>query len=423
MRGKLGAACLALALLASPASAQKFYPDDPLEKVPPLWPTTDPRTRALSSILELFNNTLGSPGERHPDRGVIPAGGVNTMGEVMDGPWFENRHARYHYSAEGLKRGPGDDKPPAEGRWKVLTVKKFGFRPGMLIADATGQIYLLRFDPKGGLEMATGAEMVSSKFFYALGYYVPENYIVYFDRERLKLADGSERITSSGGTQDMIEQDIDVFLNDVARDPERGYRAVASRVAVSWEAILGPYQVFGNRSDDPNDIVPHEHRRDQRGLFVFASWLNHNRMGAVYTMDALMVRNDVPIIRHYLIDFYATLGSGGTEPKKSWRGNEKVYDFGQTFKNIAGMGVYTPRWMRTKFPKYRSVGRFQYETFEPDRWKADASIAPFANRLPDDTYWAAKQVMAFSDEDIRALVSTGQYSDPRAEAWIVETLI
>ena len=32
-------------------------------------------------------------------------------------------------------------------------------------------------------------------------------------------------------------------------------------------------------------------------------------------------------------------------------------------------------------------------------------VAPFANRLPDDTFWAARQVMAFTDDDIRAIVA------------------
>jgi hypothetical protein len=87
------------------------------------------------------------------------------------------------------------------------------------------------------------------------------------------------------------------------------------------------------------------------------------------------------------------------------------------------MGIYSRRWMRAKYPKLPSVGRLEYATFEPEKWTTLYELAPFANRLHDDTYWAAKQVMAFTDEDIRTLVSTGQYSDPEAEAWIAKCLI
>jgi hypothetical protein len=43
--------------------------------------------------------------------------------------------------------------------------------------------------------------------------------------------------------------------------------------------------------------------------------------------------------------------------------------------------------------------------------------------LPDDEFWAAKQVMAFTNEQIRAIVKVAQYSDPRAEQYIADTLI
>jgi hypothetical protein len=43
--------------------------------------------------------------------------------------------------------------------------------------------------------------------------------------------------------------------------------------------------------------------------------------------------------------------------------------------------------------------------------------------LPDDEFWAAKQILAMRDEDIRAIVASAQYSDAKAAAWLVECLI
>ena len=41
----------------------------------------------------------------------------------------------------------------------------------------------------------------------------------------------------------------------------------------------------------------------------------------------------------------------------------------------------------------------------------------------DDAFWAARRVMAFSDELIRAAVHTGQFSDPAAERHLADVLI
>ena len=409
--------------MAAPIWGQKFYPDDPLEAEPPPMATPDPGVRGLSNLLEFFSNTFTSPGERHPEVGVIPAGAVNTLGEVMDSSWYTNRHGKRRLSSEELVRGAGNGQPPSQDQpWRVLAVKQFGERPGILMVDSQRQMYLLRFDPPGNLEMSTGAEMVSSKILYALEYNVLENYIVYFPRTQMVPSEAGERITSMGERDDLVDDDIDAFLKTVAVDRQRGYRAVATRVPVNWDKLLGNFQFFNTRSDDPNDIVPHEHRRDLRGLFVFAAWLNHNWILPTATLDVLLVENDIPFIRHFLLDFTTTLGSGHKRPKTAREGNEPMWDRGPTAKNVIGLGIYSPRWMRAGYPNFRSVGRFEYETFDPEKWVANQRLAPFENRLPDDTYWAAKQVMAFSDEDLQALVSTGQYSDPAAAAWIVRSL-
>jgi hypothetical protein len=410
---------------AGPSGPRKFYPDDPLKAEPPPAPVVNPQRRALSELLELVNNTVNRPGERHPNDGVIAAGGVNTLGEVMDSDWFVNRHATRRMTLEELARGPGADHPPAQdGPWRVLTLRPHGTRPGVLIADTRHRVYQLLFDPPDHPEMSTGAQMVSSRFAHAIGYFVPECYLVRFDRATLAVNEESEIVSSAGNRRALTTIDLDVFLRGVARTGTGQYRAVAVYVAPDvWQGYVGPFQWFSRRSDDPNDVVVHEHRRDLRGLFVISAWLNHSTMRAVSTMDVLTDVDGIPRIRHFLVDFFGTLGSGYNGVKQAWEGNGPLVDIGSIVQNAVGFGIWSPPWMRERFPPIPAVGRFAAATFEPERWSPTERLAAFENRLPDDEYWGARQVAAFTDAEIAAIVGTGGYSDPAAAAWITNTLI
>jgi hypothetical protein len=422
-------AVLIAAIVPAAALAQtqtpRFYPDDPLRNEPVPLPVPDPQPRALSDILERINNTFKTTGQRHPPNGVIPAGGVNTLGEVMDGDWYVNRHGTRRMTIDELQRGPGNDTPPATGTpWQVLVVKPFGLNPGLLIGDAKNDLYVLRFDPVGYEGLATGAEMVTSRFLYALGYHVPENYLVGFDRSQLVAHAEGQAVSSAGRTRALVANDIDAFLRRVPLTAGRTFRAVATRLPESRQSLLGPYQVWGTRTDDPNDTVLHEHRRDLRGLFVFSAWLNNSSARAVSTQDILRNDGGVRRIRHYLIDFTRSLGSGIQDgPKLAWEGNEPAIPREGTIRrNIASLGISTPAWMKAKYSDLAEVGAFESQTFDPLTWKTVQPLPPFVNRLPDDTFWAAKQVMTFTDEEIRAIVQTGQYSKA-AEDWISAALI
>ena len=375
--------------------------------------------------MELASNTVGSPGERHPENGVIESGGVNTMGEVLDGEWFVNRHATRRLTPAQLRAGSGMDHAPLQdGAWRILAVKPYGVRPGILMADGRDQLYILIVDPPDHREMSTGAHMVSSRMLHAIGYYVPETYLVSFEREKLVVAEGAEIESSAGNTRALIEQDVDEFLRSVARTASGRYRASAIYVSPpEWGGFLGPTQVYTTRSDDPNDIVPHEHRRDLRGLSVVGAWINFSTMRAVSTTDVLVDVDGIPRIRHFLVDLWATLGSGYDEVKRAQEGNDPFFDPSASLKNIVGFGFWSPSWMRAVYPDIPAVGRFESTVFDPEKWTTTEGLAPFENRLPDDEFWAAKQVMAFTDADIATVVSTGEYNDSEAATWITRTLI
>ncbi|HUE38633.1 MAG TPA: hypothetical protein VMR29_03970, partial [Candidatus Binatia bacterium] len=107
------------------------------------------------------------------------AANVNALDEVPDSTWFTNRHAREHLSVAALERGPNLGPPPAaDGPLVVLSGKELGTQPGFWMRDSTGAIYLVKFDPRGYPDLATAAEVVSSKILYALGWNVAEYHLV-----------------------------------------------------------------------------------------------------------------------------------------------------------------------------------------------------------------------------------------------------
>src|SRR5204862_5443588 len=147
-------------------------------------------------------------------------------------------------------------------------------------------------------ELASAAYVITSKFFYALGYNVPENYVVYFDRSQLAIGDDAQLKDASGHRRPIRAADLEEMLAKAPRGRDGRYRAMASLLLAGKP--VGPFQYFGARSDDPNDLIPHEHRRDLRGLRTFAAWLGHDDSKALNTLDMLSSDEGTPYIKHYL---------------------------------------------------------------------------------------------------------------------------
>lgn len=416
---------LLLVLLAIPElfSAPKFYPDDPLRVMPPPIHVETAKSRKLNDYYDFFLNLFLAPGELQRETGSrVPSAEVNTLDEVPDSAWYTNRHYYNPMSIDELVRGPGQNRPPSmEGEWTIVAAKTEGVTPGFTVIDSKGLRYIIKFDPIQHPEIATAADVISSKFFHALGYNVPENYLVRFDRDKLRIGSKTLVRDKSGVQRPMNGQDVYELLRHAPRNSDGTYRAVASRFLEGKP--LGPFRYHGTRRDDPNDIDPHEHRRDLRGLRVFASWLNHDDSRAINTLDMLVTENGRQFIRHYLIDFGSTLGSASYGPNSPRSGFEYLFAWKPAAAQFFSFGLYAPKWHRAKYAPYRSVGRFESKAFDADEWVPEYPNSAFVNQNPDDAFWAAKQVMAFTDEQIRAMVETGQYSQPGAAEWVTKALI
>lgn len=427
-RALAAATALFLLLGADNGHAVKFYPDDPLQREPAPRNVNEAKFRSLSDYYEFLVYPFTPPGElnrRKPKGSRQPvyyrAQGVNTLGEVPDGSWYENRNYFRPMSKEEIQAGPGNVGPPdPSGKWLVISAKNEGVTPGFTIQDARGRRYLLKFDPLDYSEMATATDTLVSKLFHALGYHVPENGIVYFSRDQLEIDPKTKFRGPDGKSRAMTERDVTEILLKVPKAKDGRYRGSTSLYLPG--VPLGPHRYFGTRRDDPNDVVPHEHRRDQRGLWVYCAWLGHDDSRAINSLDMLHEENGLRYVKHYLIDFGSALGSASVRPNSPRSGN---YLF--SWKEVAGQvftfGLNVPNWARAYYPNYPSVGRFEWKTFDPMEWRPEYINPAFENALPDDAFWAAKQVMALTDEQIRWAVETGEYSNPAAEAWVIECLI
>ena len=87
----------------------------------------------------------------------------------------------------------------------------------------------------------------------------------------------------------MKQGDLDDVFRRSHRSADGTYRAVAARGLPG--RTLGGFRYHGTRPDDPNDIVPHEHRRELRALKVFGAWTNLVDMKAGNTLDTSITEN------------------------------------------------------------------------------------------------------------------------------------
>lgn len=387
---------------------------------------SEPRTRRNSQFYDFFDATFFQQAKQAFDlpRYVRkkPAMNVNSVDQVPDSSWFTNRITRRPLTPEEIRRGPNrGDGPSGTGIWMVVAGKTSGVTPGFTIQDERGDRYLIKFDPPDSPEMATGAEGVATKIYFASGYHTPENYVVRFDPQRLRVAPEASFTDVRGRERGMTAADLQDVLARVPRRPDGRIRALASRLLAGKNK--GPFAYHGLRRDDPNDWIPHEHRRELRGLRVIAGWLHDNDIREQNTLDVYVTEDGRSFLRHYLIDFGSALGSDSVKPNIERVGFEYIYDHGEVAKALVSLGLYERPWARRRIVVHPAVGYLDAERFDPFRWKPNYPIVAFENLSVADGYWAAKIVMSFTPEQVRAAVEAGEYSDPAAADYLVRVLL
>jgi hypothetical protein len=342
-------------------------------------------------------------------RGSRPALNVNSLDEVPDSSWFTNRLGVRTVSAEEAARGPDVSGPPRLPL-VVTKAKEGGTNPGFVVRDATGRTFVVKFDPAGSFELQTAASVIVNRFFWTIGFNVPSDHVFSFRRSDLSVA-----------AHGFTAATLDAILAKVVPAPDGSFRASSSEFLKG--APRGGFAAEGVREDDPNDRVPHEHRRELRGLRVFAAWLDHTDMKEDNGLDVYVHEDGRHFLRHYLIDFGETLGGHAAEKARMTDGFEYAWDWEKELEATFAFGLWKRPWEDRQPSPWPAIGPVATSAFDPKTWREAYPYWPFFERDAADEYWAAKIVMRFDRPMVEALVATGKLGDPRAAAYLVDAIM
>ena len=334
----------------------------------------------------------------------VPVRSLNLQNGEVTASAFLTGHDPAHLSPEEVRWGPTRPEDLARPPFTISKPKTEGKTPGFFVTDARGARYLLKLDPANAPELLSGAEVVTSKLLYALGYRVPSYEILQFDSKDLRIAPGVVAKEAHGRSHPFTSEELQALLEPRLRDGR--VRVAASKILDG--DILGPAPF--KRFRDCAEI---------RALKVAYAWVND-----IDTKDhnSLLVWDGKETVG-YLIDFGTSLGAdaGLAAPKRPCEGWQYVVDFKELSLELLTLGAHRSACDPKERPVDSQVGLFSRRV-DPDRWKPYAPNLAFAEINRDDTRWIARRLARLSRAQIEAAVSAGQYSNPEDAAYLTETL-
>jgi len=385
---------------------------------------------AHAFVIDQF--ALGSPG---------PAANVDAVDEVANSTWFTNRNAVAPLTPDEVMRGPHSGDGPAPGPITITSNKSEGVNVGFFIEDSRGDRYLMKLDPPEWPEMASGADVLATNLVWAAGYYTPENYVYSFDPSSITIEEGVEIdaveegliVEYQVGADEPDERELtpdrlrEILLELYPPRSDGTIRTSASKFVEGTPK--GPFSWKGVRADDPNDVIPHELRREVRGYYVVASWLNQTDTKQGNTLDSFIPVSGagggaprIGYLRHYMLDNGSSLGSGGAHPHSRRVGNENELDLGAMGKRFISLGAYERPWQDEVPQNPPNIGWYEVEPFDPGDWRPNMPNPAFDARDARDGYWGAKIVMSFTDAQLERAMDASRWSDPSVRSYVLEGL-
>lgn len=353
-----------------------------------------------------------------PDRSE--ARNLNSLGEVPDSSWFTNRIGVREVTVDEIRHGGDDTATPTP----PFRVRKAYTSASVLVDDANGVVFVLKLDSPDLPELASTSDVVSQRLLWAIGYNTAHDEIVHVERDQLVVAPDATRKLGRKQKVQFSEASLDEMLRGQPRDGLGRYRVLASEF-LPGEPV-GPFTTEGTRREDANDRVPHEHRRELRGQYVFFGWLAHTDLHPGNRLDMWIEHapgSGTGHLVHYLIDFDQSLGAFALDRNSNWDSYAHRVDYAYFVPSVLALGLWKRPWEGLAPPGLRGVGRFDAEHFRPSGYHPRDYYMPFLHKTDLDCFWAAKLLVRLERRHIQAAVDSAQLSDPRSAAYLVDTLI
>jgi hypothetical protein len=357
---------------------------------------------------------------------------VNSLDEVPDSAWFTNRMGKHPVTTAELRLGacrPSQLLDPAHaaaGSWIVDKGKTEGETPGFRVVVPGKGKYLIKAETVSNApEREAASSVIGAAVYWAAGYNTACEQIIYVRPSILRLEPGL--VYRKGNFGDLLPFDQPALDDVLANSTKRGDLVRLSASAWVPGYGIGNYRFEGTRDDDPNDVIPHEDRRELRGMRVLAAWIDRHDTRDANTLDSWFADSkgapdsSPGHVVHYQLDTSETLGSLWAWDQISERlGYSYVVDWGDIAADYFTLGARLRPW--DTIEKSSMFGYWDVKHFDPQGWKNEYPNAAYSRMTERDGAWMARILARFTPEMVRALAQMGDLSDPADTAYLGQTL-
>lgn len=348
---------------------------------------------------------------------------VNSLDEVPDSTWYQNRTV----TPEQLERGTCPEEMP-EPPFTIRSSKTGGATPGFAVKDARGNKYMIKRDATLDTqhEIGTAADSIVSRLYWAIGFNAPCNNVIFIDDKDLVIDEKSTETSPIGKKRPLKPEKVKDLLLSGTRRADGKLRVSASRF-IDGEPV-GTWRTEGTRDDDPNDVIPHEDRRELRGERFLAAWVNHWDSRGPNSFDTFKRTPDKKggYVVHYFIDFSDSLGANPmrtkwTEPRM---GFTTVSNAPTIAADALTFGLIRRPWDEVKMdPRFPNLGYYDIEHFEPLNYSPQTPLVRWARAQDTDLAWMARKLARMTLSHVQVAAKQGRWSNPAEEARLVEIMM